>query len=110
MREVISAARACGVELASEAEGEDEIVRKTVEMDPLEIYLAPSMLADVRKGNYVEVENLVGEVVRAGREAGVEMRVLGSVYELVKAIQWRTMEARGLVGVPKSKGDPGDGV
>lgn len=43
MREIVAAARKIGVELG------DDVVEYMLEVDPLEIYLAPSMLADVRK-------------------------------------------------------------
>lgn len=43
MREVVEAAQRVGVELG------EEVVDFMIGVDPLEIYLAPSMLADVRK-------------------------------------------------------------
>lgn len=43
MREIVEAAKANGVELA------DDVVESMIEVDPLELYLSPSMLADVRK-------------------------------------------------------------
>jgi len=43
MREIVAAAKAKGVELG------DEVVEFMIEVDPLELYLSPSMLADVRK-------------------------------------------------------------
>lgn len=43
MREIVEAAKANGVELA------DDVVETMIEVDALELYLSPSMLADVRK-------------------------------------------------------------
>jgi len=44
MREIVAAAKAsAGVELAA------DVVESTVEMDPLEIYLKPSMMQDLEK-------------------------------------------------------------
>jgi ketopantoate reductase len=43
MREIVSAARACGVVL------EEGVVQEMVDMDPLTLYLKPSMLGDVEK-------------------------------------------------------------
>jgi 2-dehydropantoate 2-reductase len=43
MKEIVQAARACGVELG------DDVVDFMIGVDPLELYLKPSMLADVEK-------------------------------------------------------------
>ena len=43
MKEIVAAAKARGVEL------EDQVIQEMIGVDPLEIYLSPSMLADVRK-------------------------------------------------------------
>lgn len=43
MREIVAAAGACGVSL------EEGVVEGMIECDPLELYLKPSMLADVEK-------------------------------------------------------------
>lgn len=43
MQEIVEAARGCGVRLG------DEVVQGMIESDPLESYLRPSMLVDVRK-------------------------------------------------------------
>jgi ketopantoate reductase len=43
MGEIVRAAGACGVRL------EEDVVEKMIECDPLELYLKPSMLADVEK-------------------------------------------------------------
>jgi ketopantoate reductase len=39
--------------------------------------------------------------LREGKNAGVKMPTLEVLYQLAKAIQWRNMEKRGLVEVPK---------
>ncbi|KAI4640032.1 hypothetical protein J4E93_008832 [Alternaria ventricosa] len=98
MREIVAAAKAvCGVELA------EDVVEETIHIDPLESYLKPSMQQDVEKGNFIEFENLLGEPLRAGKDAGVAMPTLEVLYQLAKAIQWRMKESRGLVDVPKKK-------
>ncbi|KAF2195697.1 hypothetical protein K469DRAFT_734195 [Zopfia rhizophila CBS 207.26] len=97
MREIVTAAKAKGVTLA------DDVVDFMIELDPLDIYLSPSMLADIRKGNFLEFENLLGEPLREGTEAGVPMPTLEVLYNLCKAVQWRTKEARGLVEIPKKR-------
>ncbi|KAF1833205.1 2-dehydropantoate 2-reductase [Decorospora gaudefroyi] len=98
MWEIVGAARAvCGVQLA------DDVVEATINVDPLESYLKPSMQQDLDKGNFIEFENLLGEPLREGRNAGFAMPTLEVLYQLAKAIQWRIKEERGLVEVPKKK-------
>ncbi|KAJ4303360.1 hypothetical protein N0V90_002253 [Kalmusia sp. IMI 367209] len=94
MREIVEAARANGVVLG------EEVVQGMIDADPLEKYLSPSMLADVRKGNFIEYENLLGEPLREGKSADVSMPTIEVLYNMAKAIQWRTKEARGLVEIP----------
>jgi len=47
MREIVEAARANGVVL------QEDVVQGMIDVDPLELYLSPSMLADVRKVCYL---------------------------------------------------------
>ncbi|KAF2822821.1 2-dehydropantoate 2-reductase [Ophiobolus disseminans] len=98
MREIVAAAKAAaGVDL------DDGIVQWTVDMDPLESYLKPSMQQDLEKGNFIEFENLLGEPLREGRKVGVFMPTLQVLYQLAKAVQWRNMERKGMVDIPKKK-------
>ncbi|KAH9869681.1 hypothetical protein IAQ61_006893 [Plenodomus lingam] len=97
MREIVAAAKAvCGVELP------DGVVEATINADPLEKYLKPSMQQDLEKGNLIEFENLLGEPLRAGKERGVPMPMLEALYQLAKAIQWRIKETKGLVQIPQA--------
>ncbi|KAF2659518.1 hypothetical protein K491DRAFT_590899 [Lophiostoma macrostomum CBS 122681] len=98
MREIVEAAKKKGVDL-----GGDEVVDWMIEVDALELYLQPSMLMDVNKGNFIEFENLLGEPLREGQAIGVPMPTVQVLYQLAKAIQWRTKEKRGLVDIPKKK-------
>lgn len=114
MREIVLAAKEC-----ANVQLDADVVQRMVEMDPLESYLKPSMMQDLEKvcyeevvvvrqltrdkGNYIEFENLLGEPLREGKKAGVAMPTLEVLYQLAKAIQWRNMERRGLVEVPKKK-------
>ncbi|KAH7159514.1 putative 2-dehydropantoate 2-reductase family protein [Dactylonectria estremocensis] len=94
MEEIRAAAAAVGVEL------DTDVCDTMINLDPLTMYLLPSMQVDVQKGNFTEVENLVGEPLRTGTGLGVPMPTLTVLYHLLKAIQWKTREKRGLVTIP----------
>ncbi|KAI0693383.1 ketopantoate reductase PanE/ApbA C terminal-domain-containing protein [Cerioporus squamosus] len=47
----------------------------------------PSMLVDVQAGRPMEVEHVVGEVVRMGRRAGVDMPRMETLYALLLVVQ-----------------------
>ncbi|KAJ5998727.1 2-dehydropantoate 2-reductase family protein [Penicillium sp. IBT 35674x] len=83
MREIEAAAKASGYELPV------DIVEFMATVDPVEDHFAPSMLQDVRKGNSIEYEYLLGEPLREGQRLGVAMPVLSTLYALCSAIQWR---------------------
>ncbi|KAK3312823.1 hypothetical protein B0H66DRAFT_568958 [Apodospora peruviana] len=100
MLEIQAAALAKGVELP------DELVDRMIVVDTFEAFFKPSMLQDAEKGNYIEFENIVGEPLREAERLGVPTPTLRVVYGLLKGIQWRVREAKGLVKVPL-KSDPG---
>lgn len=94
MQEIVEAAKANGVVL------EEGVAQNMIDADPLQSYLSPSMFADMKKGNFIEHENLLGEPLREGKKAGVKMPTIEILYYMAKGIQWRTMEARGMVDIP----------
>jgi ketopantoate reductase len=55
------------------------------------------------QGNFLEFENLLGEPLREGKDAGVAMPTLEVLYRLSQAIQWRIKEKKGLVEIPGKK-------
>lgn len=57
----------------------------------------------LHQGNFIEFENLLGEPLREGKKAGVAMPTLEVLYQIAKAVQWRTKEQRGLVNIPPKK-------
>ncbi|KAJ5930264.1 2-dehydropantoate 2-reductase family protein [Penicillium verhagenii] len=83
MREIQAAAKAAGYELPP------NIVEYMSNVDRVEDHFAPSMLQDVRKGNSIEYEYLIGEPLREGQRLGVAMPVLSTLYALCSAVQWR---------------------
>ncbi|KZF19091.1 2-dehydropantoate 2-reductase family protein [Xylona heveae TC161] len=101
MEEIRAAAKAAGHVLP------DDIAHQMLTIEPVELYLSPSMLVDSRKGNFIEVETILGEPLREGRALGVPMPTLSVLYELGRAIQWGRKESRGMVSIPP-KQVPGD--
>jgi 2-dehydropantoate 2-reductase len=80
MREVVAVGRAQGVAL-SEADIEKSIA-ETERLPPIRT----SMLVDRERGRPMEIEALVGVVVRQGGEAGVPTPVASMLYALLKAV------------------------
>ncbi|KAK4493585.1 hypothetical protein PRZ48_015252 [Zasmidium cellare] len=98
MQEVFETAKRLGYDLP------DNIIDTMINLDPMDLYLKPSMQVDLEKGNLMEVEYLVGEPLREAEKAGVPTPYLRAIYEMVKAVQWRFKEAKGLVTVPPKRG------
>ncbi|KAK7941567.1 uncharacterized protein PG986_013954 [Apiospora aurea] len=80
----------------------DDLVRpimreiKVIRVDPTDTAFKPSMCQDVEKGNFMEVENIVGEPLREGEARGVPMPTLRTMYGLLKGLQLQVREARGM--------------
>lgn len=87
MGEVIDVGKALGVPLDHSLE--DKLIDKILSMPP--IY--SSMKADYDNGKPMEVEIILGYPVRKGRELGVEISVLETIYALLVAINKRVMES-----------------
>lgn len=94
MHEIVAAAKASGHDLPP------TVADDMITMDPLNMYLPPSMLSDTRKGNFIEYENILGEPLREGEKLGVQMPTVRVLYHLCQAIQWKNKELKGLVTVP----------
>ncbi|KAL3442579.1 ketopantoate reductase PanE/ApbA C terminal-domain-containing protein [Aspergillus insuetus] len=94
MKEIVAAAKAAGIELP------EGVVDKMIHVDPLTIYLRPSMLEDVERGNMTEFENILGEPLREGTARGVSMPTATFLYHTLKAMQWRVKEQKGLISIP----------
>jgi len=94
MLEIKATAKAAGIELP------EDIAEVMIRVDPKDTFFKPSMCQDIEKGNYIEFENIVGEPMREAERLGVSTPVLKTIYGILKGLQWKTMEAKGLV-VPK---------
>lgn len=58
------------------------------------------MLTLWMQGNYIELENIVGEPMREAARLGVPAPGLTMAYGLLRTMQWRIKERRGLVVLP----------
>ncbi|KAJ2903517.1 6-phosphogluconate dehydrogenase C-terminal domain-like protein [Zalerion maritima] len=97
MEEIRSAAAACGFDLPA------ELVDFMLTLDPIQMYNPPSMQVDLRKGRFCEFENIVGEPLREGLKHGVPMPTLTVIYNMLRCVQWRMKEKKGLVEIPPHK-------
>lgn len=95
MLEIVAVAAARGVTLPL-----DEVER-IITVDLYGSFFLPSMAQDVRKGNFTEFENIVGEPLREAEALGVPTPTLRVVYGLLRGLQFQTREAKGLVQVPE---------
>ncbi|KAI0449546.1 putative 2-dehydropantoate 2-reductase [Xylaria acuta] len=90
MLEVMAAARANGVHLP------DDVPDRVIRADPTDTAFKPSMCQDAEKGNFMEIETIVGEPLREGEAKGVPMPMLRTIYELLKGMQLQIKEKKGL--------------
>jgi len=91
MLEIKAIAAADGIHLS------DDLVMKSITIDKLDSWFTPSMGQDVEKGNFVEFENIVGEPMREAERLGVPCSTLTTMYGILKGIQTKTKEIRGLL-------------
>ncbi|KAF5687957.1 2-dehydropantoate 2-reductase [Fusarium circinatum] len=83
MKEIQAAAAAYGQELT------DEMIDATIVTEPIDAHVSPSMLIDVNKEQYIEVENLLGEPLRAAQAHQVPTPILQNHYSLASSYQWK---------------------
>lgn len=96
MREVIAVAKADGVEIPADA------IDKAIHGDDGD-YFTPSMGVDVQKGNPIELEVILGNLLTVARELKVETPTLDILYELLKVVQFRLKEKQGLITLPEER-------
>lgn len=53
-----------------------------------------------RQGNFIEFENIVGEPLREAQKLGVSTPTLTIIYGMLKALQWKIREQKGMITVP----------
>lgn len=65
------------------------------------VYYKPSMQVDREKGNPLELEAILGNPLRIAKDLGVPAPILTVVYNLLKGVQFKLLEQRGYLKVPK---------
>ncbi|EKD21266.1 uncharacterized protein L3040_000694 [Drepanopeziza brunnea f. sp. 'multigermtubi'] len=83
MREIVAIAKADGTELT------EDLVQEMLWRSPETSTYRPSMLLDRENGRPMEIEVILGDAVRRGKELGVAAKVLESVYDLLCLVRWR---------------------
>lgn len=96
MREIIKVAASDGVTLP------ESIMDAMIHSDD-GVWYAPSMVVDVRKGNQIELEVILGNVVDVAKENNVDIPVLYTIYNLLHLVQFRLKEKNGYVVLPKER-------
>lgn len=91
MKEIQNIAAADGVTIP------DELLDYVIRVDPIDTYFKPSMCQDIEKGNYIEHEVIVGEPLREAKRLGVQAPLLTVIYGILKGLQTKTMEEKGLI-------------
>lgn len=94
MAEIAEVAKACGYDLP------EETAQEMIDSTPLELKFRPSMLVDVDKGNPTEIEVTLGSVLREAERVDMSTPLLKQIYNMLKLIQCRLLEARGLISIP----------
>ncbi|AWU75672.1 uncharacterized protein C5L36_0B09130 [Pichia kudriavzevii] len=95
MREVVSVAKADGITLR------DDVIDYYAHISDGHYY-KPSMQIDVEKGNPIEVETILGNLIKVADSLQVPIPTLKMLYSLLHAVQFRLKEGRGIVSVPES--------
>ncbi|KAJ4184879.1 hypothetical protein NW755_008792 [Fusarium falciforme] len=98
--EIRAVAEASGVTL------QPDLIDAVMHQDPNDTAFKPSMCQDYEKGNLMEIENLIGEPLREGEKLGVPMPTLRVVYGIMKGLQLKVKEEKGLWTAKFEPGNP----
>ncbi|ODV97379.1 hypothetical protein PACTADRAFT_49102 [Pachysolen tannophilus NRRL Y-2460] len=93
MKEVLAIAKSDGVELP------ESIMEFMIRSDD-GVWYSPSMLVDLRKGNFIESVVILGNALDVAKENGISAPTLTVLYNLLQLIQARTKERKGLIKLP----------
>lgn len=96
MKEIIAIARADGIFLPS------DVINTVCHSDEGD-YFEPSMRVDVKKGNPLELETILGNVLKVARDLEVATPILDVIYKLLQVVQFRLKESNGYIVLPKER-------
>lgn len=96
MKEVIAVAKSDGVELP------EDVINSVIHSDDGD-WFKPSMCVDVMKGNPIEMEVILGNLLTVARENKVPTPTLDVIYNLLKAVQFRLKEGRKMFELPEKR-------
>ncbi|QLG74118.1 hypothetical protein HG535_0F06300 [Zygotorulaspora mrakii] len=96
MHEVIAIAKADDVELPG------DVINAVVHSDDGD-WFEPSMRVDVKKGNLLELEVILGNLLRVADELQVDAPILTVLYNLLKVVQFRLKESQGMFKLPEKR-------
>ena len=100
IEEIRAIAKADGVVL------QDDLVHAVMHQDPNDTAFKPSMCQDLEKGGLLEIENLVGEPLREAERLGVPAPTLRIIYGIMKGLQLKVKEQKGLWKAEFLPGNP----
>lgn len=66
------------------------------------LFYSPSMAVDARKNQLFELEVILGNPLRIAKKNGVHTPILSTMYNLLKMVQFRIKEGKGLIKVNKA--------
>lgn len=101
MFEILKIAKAAGYELP------EELPQEMIDSDG-GVFYEPSMMIDVQKGNPIELEVILGNPLRIAKRLGVDAPILTVLYNLLKGVQFRLLEKKGMLNVPEKPPKVGD--
>ncbi|KAF5639080.1 Ketopantoate reductase [Fusarium sp. NRRL 52700] len=90
INEISAIAEASGVILRK------DLVESVLTQDHPDDPFKPSMCQDYEKSQLMEVENIVGEAIREGDKYGVPIPTLRVIYGIMKGLQLKVKEQKGL--------------
>ena len=87
VEEAVAIVKALGIELTT-----DDPVRYALGTAKATGDNINSMLQDIQAGKRTEIDSITGEIIRLGKELGIETPSNESVYALIKAIESKYLE------------------
>ncbi|EMG47834.1 hypothetical protein SBY92_005015 [Candida maltosa Xu316] len=95
MYEVIAIAKSEGIEC------DESLVDKYIHIGD-GLFYVPSMGIDAHKGQLIELETILGNPMRIAKKNNVSTPILSTLYPLLKLVQFRLKEKRGMFTIDKN--------